>query len=162
MPLDMTDVLRELKKNPPRRAVWDPAPTLRVRWSWVALVAACILGWIALGCLAGCGTVIPPTVTADEIAYDGNEQNAGIVGVAENQSIIITASKREYYNSLIAIYGAATWPDRTPVFLPHVKADAGMTARPDGNFEITRASLAQCTLMHQWLKMGKLPTTSTP
>jgi len=159
--LDMSDIIRELEKDPPRRNLPPPtarspfvAPALRLRWSLVAVMAIGIL--LAMH-LCGCSAVVPKTVVADTVAFDGNEQNAGIVGVALSGSFIITANKRAHYNQLVAIYGNAKWPDHKPIFAVPLQPDTGITPRTDGTFEITREAMINLTLMHQWFKMGRMP-----
>ncbi len=125
----------------------------RIRWSAVALTMALLL---TIACFAGCQTQVPPPVNAGEVAFDGGVQNAGIVAFNDTGAII-TPAKRNYYNSLIAIYGDAKWTKGgLPIFAEPLKRDTGIS--PSGeNYHIDFASLSKLTLMHQWFKAGRTP-----
>lgn len=131
-----------------------PYSTPRIRW---ISVASTVLLVILIGLLLmGCHTVTPDPVQAQTISYDGGVQNAGIISL-DNTGAVITAEKRDYYNSLIAIYGDAKWTKNgLPIFTPPLVKDQGVVPA-NGYFHITSAALANLTVMHQWFKMGRTP-----
>ncbi len=105
-------------------------------------------------CLAvtpGCftSTVKPKVVEAQEIAYDNGVQNAGVLGL-DDTGAIITPTKREEYNALIALYG------KDPKFLPPLRKDDGVVVK-GSNFHITNEALINFTEMKSWQRSGKKP-----
>jgi uncharacterized protein YceK len=78
---------------------------------------------MAVGLMAGCGTVAPKPVAATQGSFDavpdahGDYQNSGLLGFTNHQAIL-TATARARYNALCAKWGAK--------FLPAVKPDDGL------------------------------------
>lgn len=108
------------------------------------------LSLLILGLFAGCAsTVTPePVPITSEIAFDGAEQNAGIVAVQADGSFVVTDRVRARYNILIGEYGAK--------FLPPLTPDAGLVPLPEPNrYAMTAAALADYATMVQWRRMGR-------
>ena len=108
------------------------------------------LSLLILGLFAGCAsTVTPePVPITREIAFDGAEQNAGIVAVQADGSFVVTERVRARYNILIGEYGAK--------FLPALQPDAGIIPLPEPNrYAMTAAAMADYATMVQWRRMGR-------
>lgn len=108
------------------------------------------LSLLILGLFAGCAsTVTPePVPITSEIAFDGAEQNAGIVAVQADGSFVVTDRVRARYNILIGEYGAK--------FLPPLTPDAGLVPLPEPNrYAMTAAAMADYATMVQWRRMGR-------
>ena len=108
------------------------------------------LSLLILGLFAGCAsTVTPePVPITSEIAFDGSEQNAGIVAVQADGSFVVTDRVRARYNILIGEYGAK--------FLPPLTPDAGLVPLPEPNrYAMTAAAMADYATMVQWRRMGR-------
>lgn len=73
------------------------------------------------------------------IAYDGNEETAGIIGSLPGGSIEISSSARDRFNSLVERYG-----DKT---IPVTDKDFGVEELGNGNYSITKESC------ERWYKM---------
>lgn len=78
--------------------------------------------------LSAC-SVTPVTHDRQTIAYDGNDQTAGILGFNEVGGLTISPGGRERYDSLIERFGRDTQPE--------TKKDFGITPREDGNYDLT-------------------------
>lgn len=74
---------------------------------------------LAVGCSACTTTIRPKPVTSTAIDFDGNYQDAGILGKAPDGSVIVTEFARERYNRLLEVYGE--W------FIPVRRKDKGVT-----------------------------------
>ena len=108
------------------------------------------LSLLILGLFAGCAsTVTPePVPITKEVAFDGAEQNAGIVAVQADGAFIVTERVRARYNALIAEYGTK--------FLPVLTPDAGITPAAEANrFTMTAAAMADYATMVQWRRMAR-------
>lgn len=111
-----------------------------------------VLSLLILALFGGCAsTVVPdPIPISDTAAFDGSEQNAGIVAVLEDGNFLVTPRVRVRYNTLIEEYG-----DR---FLPVLIKDTGIILRPgiDG-YVMTPEAMANYATMVQWRRMGRAP-----
>lgn len=111
-----------------------------------------VLALLIVSLLGGCAsTVVPdPVPISDSTAFDGAEQNAGIVAVLEDGNFLVTPRVRVRYNTLIEEYG-----DR---FLPVLIKDTGIILRPgiDG-YVMTPEAMASYATMVQWRRMGRAP-----
>ena len=108
------------------------------------------LSLLILGLFAGCAsTVTPePVPITKEVAFDGGEQNAGILAVQADGAFVVTERVRARYNALIGEYG-----DR---FLPALTPDAGLAPLPEaGRYSMTAAAMADYATMVQWRRMGR-------
>jgi hypothetical protein len=109
---------------------------------------------------AGCQsslTIKPKPVVSAVIAYEGTEQNNGIVS-QDPTGLVITPAKRDYFNALIEIYGDAKWRDTgLPCFVPAVKKDFGITPQGE-NYHVDNGAIQNVyVLMVQWYKSGRAP-----
>ena len=109
--------------------------------------------------LLGCQSVLtikPKPVITDIVAYEGTEQNNGIIA-QDAAGLVITATKRNHYNALIEIYGAEKWKDTgLPCFVPAIEKDFGITKAGD-NYHLANGAIANYALMVQWFKAGRAP-----
>lgn len=94
-------------------------------------IAKWVLGLLFLGLMiavvvfsAGCGstTVVPARVEAKEIAFEGNEQNAGLLGPTAH-GWFLTEHKKAEYDALVALYGQGT---ETYPIMPAVRKNVGL------------------------------------
>lgn len=81
---------------------------------------------ILLFSMSGCVNLTNPTpdiVKPDEISFDGNEQNSGVLYQITQGGFIITEGAKDRYNALIKLYGAKCTPPvcenfgLTPVYI---------------------------------------------
>lgn len=77
--------------------------TAAIRRHLSGLIVAGLLGAMVVS--GGCSTVAPPTIEVREPAFQGNDQNAGVVGWAEDGSVILTGQAVERYHRLLGAYG---------------------------------------------------------
>lgn len=82
--------------------------------------------------LAGC-SVTPIVEEPKQATFDGNEQNAGILGSLESGEIEITPRRREVIISYASRFGKKV--DAT------FKADSQIKSIQDGNYAITKEGL---------------------
>lgn len=82
--------------------------------------------------LTGC-SVTPIVEEPNQAAFNGNEQNAGILGSLEGGSVEITPSRRENIRDYAKRFGEKI--DAT------FKEDAAITSLTNGNFAITKEGL---------------------
>lgn len=81
----------------------------------IKIVYALLIGSI----LTGCNNITNPTpdiVKPQEISFDGNTQNSGILYQITSGGFIITESARARYNALIKKYGDKCTPALTEDF----------------------------------------------
>ena len=110
--------------------------------------------------LVGCQSALiikPKPVVPAVVAYEGTEQNNGIIS-QDATGVVITPAKRDYYNGLIEIYGDAKWKDTgLPCFVPAVKKDFGIT--PLGaNYHVDNGAIQKVyVLLVAWYTAGRAP-----
>lgn len=92
------------------------------------------------GCITS--TPLPETVVPEQISFDGDEQNAGIIGFTEDEGFEVTPHFRNRFNALVRVYG-----DR---FHPRLRRDQGLTKLENGNWRINRQSMVYFLDMNQW------------
>lgn len=81
-------------------------------------------------CLNSCASITPIPEERETIAFEGNEDNAGIVGFLDNGSLEITPKARDRYNDLILkVKGMVKYLSYK---------DSELTALPNGNWSITK------------------------
>jgi hypothetical protein len=83
--------------------------------------------------LAGCNTVTPDAIRAQQASWDGNAQNSGVVALLPDHSATVTAHWRDRYNAMVRTYGTS--------FLPALTVDQGITLNVDGTFHATAQAL---------------------
>lgn len=124
-----------------RKSIFQGLP-----WVIVPYVIVAIL----IGLLVGCGTVIPATnQNTQVVAFDGSEQNGGVVAVLMDLSGIITQNAYLKYNALIEKYG------QRPEFVPPLKKDDGIKRVIVGKnekplFQIDAEHLVAFQRMNRW------------
>ena len=119
-----------------------------LRWAPWLLALGLVL--FALSFSSCASTVTPAVVEAHQASFDQGGQNSGLIAMLpDNAGAIITPHARDRYNELIGIYGRE--------FLPALKADDGISSRPDGNYDITAAALENFILVAAWHRMGREP-----
>jgi hypothetical protein len=91
-------------------------------------------------------TVTPKNTVAKKIAYDGNVQNAGVIGFATN-GVIVTPGFRQRYNSLALAYG--------PRFNPQVLPDSGLQPFTNGTYLIDNEHMVDDAIMQTWKNSGQ-------
>lgn len=131
---------------------------------WVFIVGFTILVlWIA-SLLSGCSSpVIPKSVASRTVAYDGNEQNAGVLKVWPGKGALLTDRKKVEYDSLVRLYGRGTVGH--PLTPPVVEGQ-GLTAlrgRDEGFplhatvWLIDAEHLINFLLFKEWQRQSRVP-----
>lgn len=87
--------------------------------------------------ITSCMHVTPVVNESKTIAFDGNEQNAGIINFRDDGSLEITTRARDKYNALIEVYGSYLL----------INTDYGVTPLDNGNYEMTKEAC------EDWFKM---------
>jgi len=86
-----------------------------LKWAFGLFFAAIVLiiVFFAVGCSS---PVIPGRVESTAVAYEGNQQNAGVLAVTD-QGAVLTEHKKAEYDALVARYGRGTpdYPINPPV-----------------------------------------------
>ena len=90
-------------------------------WVLVLILAACFF--------SACANITPVVNERETVAYDGNDQTAGIIQDFEDHSSEITPNARDRYNDLI-------W-EREGMLKFSEKKDFGIAPMDNGNFRIT-------------------------
>ena len=90
---------------------------ISIRFSFISLIVL-IAG--------GCGTVTQSPVLSKNPSYDGGLANSGIINRYYG-SYIVTESFKNRYNALIEIYGNSKLEDGSPIFVPALKKDQGVS-----------------------------------
>ena len=90
--------------------------------------ARTILTISVVACLSSCA-VTPKITERETVAYDGNQQNAGIIQNFPDHSSEITASARQRYNDLIL--------SQEGILKYYSKKDYGITPLANGHYKIT-------------------------
>lgn len=84
---------------------------------------------LSVACLVSCAHTTPIINERETIAYDGNDQNGGLIQDFDDGSTEITPAARDRYNSLILSQEG---------LIKYTRAkDFGITPLPNGNFRIT-------------------------
>lgn len=141
-----------------------PFNYLQPFWRWVAaFVLAILLIWLG-GFLLGCtGTVVPKPVTSSSVAYEGNEQNAGVLKVWPGKGALLTERKKTEYDALVGLYGHGT---KGHQLIPPVKKGEGLTmlrGRDEGFplydrvWHIDAEALTNFLLFKDWQRAGREP-----
>lgn len=103
--------LRESKRrDEDRRAIRErDTDEIRRRLSLLAVSLAVGLG------VAACTTVVPPVNEAEEIAWDGGEQTAGLLGWTSEGWAIVTQSAVDRYQALLRKHADKVNPPVDPL-----------------------------------------------
>lgn len=103
---------------------------------------------LALALVIGCARTVTPVIPHDtQASWDGNQQNSGFIGWAQDGSGIITPHARDRYNALVSVYGTN--------FAPVLKLDAGLIATTTNTFLIDAQHLVYFDTMNRWKKEGR-------
>jgi hypothetical protein len=70
------------------------------------------------------------------IAYEGNDQTAGVIERLPDGSFKVSARWREYYNLLVENFGTKTRRG-------HTTKDLGLSEFADGNYRATREAMSR-------------------
>lgn len=132
-----------------------------LKWAFGLFFTAVVL--IVVFFAAGCaGPVIPHRVESTVIAFEGNEQNAGVLAVSD-QGAILTEHKKAEYDGLVERYGRGT-PDY-PIN-PPVELEAGLKrvsgpslGFPDQGWvwRMDREHLTWFLTFREWQRAGRPP-----
>jgi hypothetical protein len=124
------------------------------------IAAAAIIAFFNSGCVS---PTIPEPVRSSEIAFEGENQNAGILKVWPDGMALITEKKKAEYDELVQIYGAGT---DAYAIRPPVKRGEGLLRRPGKDFGypehgwvwiIDPEHLAYFRTFKQWDRSGRIP-----
>lgn len=130
---------------------------------WLTFVAVILIIWLAFAVQGCAGPVIPKTVASSSIAFDGNEQNAGLLISWPGKGGLLTDSKKAEYDALVRIYGHGT--EGHPL-IPPIKLGAGLTqlrGRDNGFplhdvvWHFSPEALANFYLLKSWSREGRSP-----
>ncbi len=124
------------------------------------LLIATIL--VASGCAQH--SVAPKENQPTQIAFSGNQQNAGVLGWADDGGSAINSAKRDEYNALIDLYGKQ--------FAPPLKHDDGVAAiatwtdkvgkrHTGAAWSIDKEHVTKFALMKSWEHRGDKPAGTT-
>lgn len=109
------------------------------------LVLAVVAGLAVTGCDT---TVTPKHVYSQQISYDGNQQNGGLLGRTSAGDWIITGHAHDRYMALVETYANSPatkgWELRS-----------GMTAHADGSWVFDTQHMFYFATMERWHKEGK-------
>lgn len=95
--------------------------------------------------LFGCAhTITPDVVKPTEIAYSGNNHNAGFIGFNTNGAGIIDSNAKNKYNWLISIYSTN--------FAPPIYTNFGISDFTNGTYLISAEGLGKFATMNRWQK----------
>lgn len=139
---------------------WWNYPSRTVKWLLLIVVLVAIL-FTVLGC-QGRATV-PRVVESSTIAYEGNEQNAGVLKTWPKKGALLTDRKKAEYDALVERYGAGTVGH--PLVPPVVRgrgltklrgADEGFPLH-EVVWVIDAEHLTYFLLFKQWQRSGRLP-----
>lgn len=98
-------------------------------------------------------SVTPKTESATTIAYDGNDQNSGIVRELPAGGYEITSRKRDSYNAYIEDFGKT--------FKPPLKKDFGVEPLINGNFSMTFEAIVKFYEMIELRKNERIDSSDT-
>ncbi len=94
---------------------------------------------------SSCETIRPKPVLAQEIAWDGTNQNAGFLGFYK-ENAVLSSNLLSRYNILITKYGGK--------FIPPIKTNSGITFS-DGKVLMDKEHLEKLIIMSQWQRNGR-------
>lgn len=95
--------------------------------------------------LAGC-TITPSLVSTEEISFDGNYKNSGLLSFAPDGSGVITSNALARYNGLILRYGTN--------FIPNLTTNTGVRTTSSNAFLLDAEHLIKFGTMNQWRRNG--------
>ncbi len=100
--------------------------------------------------LIGCtSTIIPKSVTDEQVSFDSNQQNGGFLGYTSEHYGVLTPRARERYNDLVAKgYGTNFSPALT-------KPDEGLQPWTNQTWLITKEHLVKFGVMNNARKSGR-------
>lgn len=132
------------------------------KWVIAVLFAGAVL-WVVL-LVTGCtGPVVPKAVASRTVAFDGNEQNAGVLKSWPKKGALITDHKKAEYDALVRLYGRGTVGHP---LVPPVIEGQGLTAlrgRDEGFplhetvWLIDAESLVNFVLFKEWQRQSRTP-----
>jgi len=141
----------------------SPWNYLQPVWKWiigfVLLVGFITVAFYSSGCSS---TVVPNQVASRTIAFDGAEQNAGVLKVWPNAALITEAKKSEY-DALVALYGRGTAGHE---LVPPVRSGRGLTRLLGWKWgfplhpvvwHIDGQALTDFLLLKEWQREGRTP-----
>lgn len=134
---------------------------LIAKWVFALLFTAvvCSIAWLSAGCA---GPVTPDRVASRTIAFDGGEQNAGVLK-AWPGGALLTDNKKAEYDALVALYGRGIEGHQ---LVPPVELGRGLTAlrgRDEGFplhervWVIDGQALTYFLLFKEWQRTGLKP-----
>ena len=119
---------------------------ISIRFSFISLIVL-IAG--------GCGTVTQSPVLSKNPSYDGGLANSGIINRYYG-SYIVTESFKNRYNALIEIYGNSKLEDGSPIFVPALKKDQGVSYA-NGQWRMTMQAMTYMVRLSLLQKRGFKP-----
>ena len=120
----------------------------------ILILVAALVGALAVCFLSSCAsTRTPEPVPVRQASFDQGEQNSGLLRLVDGGAII-TSHARDRFNVLALTYGDE--------FRPALVHDYGISALADDTFQISNEALQKFILMNAWMRMGRLPTRTTP
>lgn len=93
------------------------------------------------GCSVFTGTVVPPPVEAKDIAWSGNEQNAGVLDVTD-KGVLVNEDFRSRYDLAISIY-------QKRLTIP-MEMDQGLSLVAPGQYLLLKQYFPPWALMNSW------------
>jgi hypothetical protein len=103
----------------------------------------------------GCGTVTQSPVTSQQASYDDNMQNSGILN-RDHGTFIVSEAFKNRYNALIEIYGNSKLEDGSPIFVPALKKDQGVSYA-NGQWRMTIQAMSYMVRLSLLQKRGFKP-----
>lgn len=135
---------------------------LIAKWVIALIFAGAVLLTVLF--ITGCrATVHPDTVRSTTIAYEGGEQNAGVLISWPGKGALLTDRKKGEYDKLVALYGKGTEGHR---LVPPVVKGRGLTqlrGRDEGFplhevvWHIDAEALTNFLLFKEWQRAGRAP-----
>ncbi len=132
---------------------------------WVfGVLFLCVALYVA-SLFAGCQIrpVIPASVSSRTIAYDGDEQTAGVLKTWPGKGALLSDSKKDEYDALVRLYGRGTVGHP---LTPPVVEGRGLTAlrgRDEGFplhervWKIDPQALTDFLLFKEWQRSSRVP-----
>lgn len=140
--LKNTEAMKQAEAARQEQAVRDAAREAVAKGDLdkVRKIVSCL---VLLCLLSGCArTIVPKPVESAQIAWDGTNQNAGII-MFTNGYLLITEQSRAKYNALTQKHGHRIVPPRLP--------DSGL-AHIDGKWLMEPSAFEDWALMSFWEK----------
>jgi hypothetical protein len=113
------------------------------------------LYFIILLVLGGCGTVTQSPVMSAKPSYDDGLANSGIIN-RDHGMFIVTEAFKNRYNALIEIYGNSKLTDGSPIFVPALKKDQGVSY-DNGQWRMTIQAMSYMVRLSLLQKRGFKP-----